>query len=227
MHRTALLAGATGLVGRELLPLLLDDADIAEVVVLARRELATPHPKLLQGIVSFKRLEAYALPAVDDFYCCLGTTMKRAGSQQAFREVDLVYPVRIAKMALDAGATRCLHVSAMGADRESPLFYNRTKGEAEATLSRLPFEAVYALRPSLLAGDRSEFRFAERAALALAQPLSRLLPPRLRPVAAVDVARAMHACGKRAAIGRFVVMSDEIRRLARDAQHHSPPAAAR
>jgi len=218
MRRTALLAGATGLVGRELLRLLLDDVDIAEVVVLTRREVATPHPKLLQGVVSFRRLQNYALPPIDDFYSCLGTTMKRAGSQHAFRDVDLLYPVKIATMALDVGASRCVHVSAMGADRQSRLFYNRIKGDAEAALARLPFDAVYALRPSLLVGERAEFRLGERIAAALSRPVSRLLPKGLRPIAAADVAWAMHACGKRGENGRFILMSDEIRRIANEAR---------
>src|SRR5712672_400954 len=98
MRRTALLAGATGLVGRELLSLLLDDDEVAEVVVLSRRPVATPHPKLQQGIVDFDQLDSFVLPPIDDFYCCLGTTIGKAGSKEAFRTVDLVYPVTIARM---------------------------------------------------------------------------------------------------------------------------------
>jgi len=225
MHRIALLAGGTGLVGRELLSLLLDDADVAEVVILTRRLLATPHPKLQQGVVEFDRLHEFALPQVDDYYCCLGTTIRQAGSQKAFRDVDLVYPVTIARMALAAGATRCLAVSAMGADARSRMFYSRVKGEAEAALARLPFQAVYAFRPSLLVGDRAEFRAGERAALALAKPLSFLTPARYRPVAAADVARAMQACAKRDEAGRFVIPSDEIRRIA--AESAFPPTVTR
>jgi uncharacterized protein YbjT (DUF2867 family) len=218
MHRIALLAGATGLVGRELLPLLLDDSEIAEVLVVSRRPVATPHPKLEQGIIAFDQLHNFVLPPVDDFYCCLGTTIRRAGSREAFREVDLVYPVTIARMALAAGATRCFFVSAMGADPQSRVFYNRIKGELERELMRLELRTVYAFRPSLLAGRREEFRAGERLALAFARPLSLLLPPKLRPVAAADVARAMHACGRRTAIGRFVILSDEIRRIATKSQ---------
>ena len=218
MRRIALLAGATGLVGRELLSLLLDDADIAEVVTLTRRPLQHPHPKLQQGVVEFDQLGNFALPGVDDFYCCLGTTIKRAGSQRAFREVDFVYPLAIARMALAAGATRCLFVSAMGADASSRIFYNRVKGELEAALAQLPFEAVFAFRPSLLAGDREEFRGGERIALAVARPLSLLIPAKFRPVAGIDVARAMLACAKRDRPGRFVVPSDEIRRIAKAAR---------
>ena len=226
MHRIALLAGATGLVGRHLLSLLLDDSDVADVVVLTRRPLATPHPKLQQGVVDFDQLASFVLPPVDDFYCCLGTTIGKAGSEEAFRKVDLLYPLAIAGMALAAGATRCLFVSAMGANARSRVFYNRIKGEAEDGLARLPFQTVFAFRPSLLAGDRTEFRAGERAALALAQPLSFLLPAKYRPVAAADVARAMQACAKSGKVGRFVVLSDEIRRIATGAQAPPPVALA-
>jgi uncharacterized protein YbjT (DUF2867 family) len=218
MRRIALLAGATGLVGRELLPLLLDDGDIEEVVVLSRRPLATPHPKLQQGIVTFDQLQNFVLPPVDDFYCCLGTTIRQAGSRKAFREVDVVYPLTIARMALAAGATRSFFVSAMGADPDSRVFYNQVKGDLEKELMGLELRTVYAFRPSLLAGHRTEFRAAERATLALAQPLAFLLPPRIRPIAATDVARAMHACGRRSADGRFVILSDEIRQIAAKSQ---------
>jgi len=218
MQRIALLAGATGLVGRELLPLLLDDSETAEVVVLSRRPLATPHPKLEQGVVAFDQLRNFVLPPVDDFYCCLGTTIGKAGSREAMREVDLVYPVTIARMAMAAGATRCFFVSAMGADRSSRVFYNRVKGELEEELNSLEMHAVYAFRPSLLIGARDEFRAGESVALALTRPLSFLLPDPLRPIAAADVARAMHAYGRRSAVGRFVVRSDEIRQIAAKSQ---------
>ena len=214
MRRIALLAGATGLVGRELLPLLLDDNDTEEVVVLSRRPLATPHPKLQQGVISFDQLQNFVLPPVDDFYCCLGTTIGKAGSREAFREVDLVYPLTIARMALAAGATRCFFVSAMGAAAKSRVFYNQVKGELEDEMMQLELRTVYAFRPSLLAGKRTEFRAGERIALALSLPIAFLLPPRIRPIAAADVARAMHGCGRRSAVGRFVILSDEIRKIA-------------
>jgi uncharacterized protein YbjT (DUF2867 family) len=219
MRRIALLAGATGLVGRELLPLLLDDNDTEEVVVLSRRPIATPHPKLQLGIVAFDQLRNFVLPPVDDFYCCLGTTMRDAGSREAFREVDFDYPVTIARMALAAGATRCYFVSAVGADSKSRVFYNQVKGELEDELARLELRTVYAFRPSLLSGKRSEFRIGERAALLAALPIAWLLPARIRPIAASDVARAMHACGKRSAAGRFVIESDEIRQIATKAHY--------
>ena len=215
MHRIALIAGATGLVGRELLSLLLDDTEVSEVVALSRRPLAMPHPKLQEGIVEFDQLDDFVLPPVDDFYCCLGTTIKAAGSPEAFREVDLVYPATIARMALSAGATQCLLVSAVGADAKSRVYYNQVKGEVEAEVMGLALRTVYAFRPSLLVGHREEFRLGERAALAIARPLSFLLPADIKPISAVEVARAMHICGKRGDAGRFVVPSHEIRRIAR------------
>jgi uncharacterized protein YbjT (DUF2867 family) len=214
MHRTALVAGATGLVGRNLVDLLLDDMDVAEVVTLTRQPLALPHPKLRQCVVDFAQLRDFALPPVHDFYCCLGTTIRRAGSQWAFREVDLVYPTTIAQMALSAGATHCVHISAMGADPASRVFYNRIKGEVEGELDRLPFRVVVALRPSLLVGKRKEFRPAERAALAVLRPLSFLLPARFRPVDAAAVARVMVVCARASEDGHRVVESEEIRQIA-------------
>jgi len=122
-------------------------------------------------------------------------------------------------MALAAGATRCFLVSAMAADPKSRVFYNQVKGEVEEELTRLELRTVYAFRPSLLSGKRAEFRLGERAALILTLPISWLLPARVRPIAAADVARAMHACGKRPAAGRFVIESDEIRQIATKAQY--------
>lgn len=214
MHRHALVAGATGLVGRSLVQLLLDDADTLSVVALTRRPLAIPHPKLVEAEVDFAHLADCVLPPVDDYFCCLGTTIRQAGSRDAFREVDLEYAVAIARMALAAGATRCYLVSALGANPTSRVFYNRVKGEVELELGRLPFRTVVAFRPSLLIGERTQARAGERAALAVARPLAPVLPSRYRPVDAETVARAMLACAKTDAVGRFVVESGAIRTFA-------------
>ncbi len=213
MDHRVLLAGPTGLVGRHVLQLLLDDPDVGEIVVLARRPLALPHPKLFEALVDFNHLEAFASPPVDDFFCCLGTTMRQAGSQQAFRDVELGYPLAIARMAMAAGATRCFFLSAMGANPASRVFYNRTKGELESEMARLDFRTVVALRPSLLAGAREEFRAGERAALVTLRALSPLIPARYRPIDAAVVARAMLACTRSSTEGRHVIESDAIARL--------------
>jgi len=147
-----------------------------------------------EALVDFDHLEAFASPPVDDFFCCLGTTLRQAGSREAFRDVDLGYPMAIARMALAAGATRCYFLSAMGANPASRAFYNRTKGELESEMARLPFRTVVALRPSLLAGERAEFRVGERMALTTMRGLSPFIPARYRPIDAMAVARAMLAC---------------------------------
>jgi uncharacterized protein YbjT (DUF2867 family) len=223
MQRRALVAGPTGLVGRALVQRLLDDPDVIEVVAVARRPLAIPHPKLTEAVVDFEHLQDIAAPAVDDYYCCLGTTIRDAGSEEAFRQVDLVYPVALAHVALAAGATRCFFVSALGANPASRVFYSRVKGELEAELARLPFRTVVALRPSLLAGPRAQFRLGERTALALMKPLGPLVPARYRAVAAATVAKAMLAASRSTAEGRYVIESDAIAALAATARGDSLP----
>lgn len=212
MDRTALIAGATGLVGRHLLQRLLDDPDYGNVIALTRRALDVPHPKLAEGIVDFEHLDDLALPHVDDVFCCLGTTIRATGTRDAFRQVDHVYPMLVADQGLRAGATQFLFVSAMGADPGSRVFYSRVKGELEADAAKLPYRTVVAFRPALIAGDRAEWRPGERAALALLMPLRLLLPRKLRPVEADRVAAAMHAFAKRERAGHFVVLSDDIAR---------------
>ncbi len=214
MSRHVVLAGATGLVGGHLLQQLLDDADIADVVALTRRALPIPHPKLVPAVVDFTHLADFALPHVDDCFLCLGTTIRAAGSQEAFRIVDFELPLAIAQMALAAGASRCFVVSAMGANAKSRVFYNRVKGELEDALNALPFRTVVAFRPSLLAGERAEYRAGEYAALAVLRPLGTLVPARWRPVDATTVARAMMAVARDDEAGRSVVESAAIQRFA-------------
>ena len=216
MSRHVVLAGATGLVGSQVLRMLLDDPDVAEVIALTRRPLEIPHPKLVPAVVDFDHLDNFVLPAVDDCFLCLGTTIRNAGSQDAFRAVDLVLPWTIAKMALAVGATRCFVVSAMGADPRSGVFYNRVKGELEAELAALPFRTVVAFRPSLLDGDRAEHRLGERAALTLLRPVAALIPAQYRPVTAFAVAHAIVTIARRDEVGRMIIESGAIQRIARE-----------
>ncbi|HEX7438454.1 MAG TPA: NAD(P)H-binding protein, partial [Caldimonas sp.] len=154
--RSALLAGATGLVGQALLKLLLDGAAYREVTVLARRVPAgiTPQAKLHLRTVDFKHLPE-PFPAVDDVYIALGTTIKVAGSQAAFRQIDFDLVVGLARAARSAGATRLAVVSALGADVKSRIFYNRVKGDMQAAVGQLGYESVVIAQPSLLIGDRA------------------------------------------------------------------------
>ncbi len=186
--RVALVAGASGLVGGHLLRLLLEDPRWSRVIALGRRELRTQHPKLEQRLVQLPVVGP--LPAVDDVFCALGTTIKKAGSQDAFRVVDHDAVVGIAQAAGHAGASAFLHVTAMGADPGSRIFYNRVKGETERDVARVGIATTVAFRPSILDGEREESRPAERVGLLAMRAIAPVLG-RLRPTRAEDVAVAM------------------------------------
>lgn len=206
--RSALVLGATGLVGGQLLDLLLASPLYSSVWVLGRGRPARRDPRLHFREVDFDHLERHAeLLGVDDVFCCLGTTIDKAGSQDAFRTVDFGYVVEAARLAADAGAEQFLVVSAVGADPDSRVFYNRVKGEMEAAVKRLPFRAVWILRPSLLLGERAELRLGERFAQLIGGPLAWLLVGplrRYRPVRARDVAGALLALAEEQSTGGLV-----------------------
>lgn len=217
--RTALLLGATGLVGSACLDFLLADRGYRQVRVLARSALKKEHKKLIYHRVEFESLDdAQQQFAVDDIFCCLGTTIKVAGSQQAFRRVDFDYPITAAKLGAEAAAERFLVVSAVGADPRSRVFYNRVKGEMEEALKKVPYRAIWILRPSLLLGERTARRPGEGLATAISRPLTPLMVGplrRYRPIPAEDVARAMVKLAKKAGRGG-VVENEEIARIARE-----------
>ncbi len=215
MSRTALVAGATGLVGSQVLALLLADPHWSHVVTVGRRTTTQQHGKLEQRVLDLGAIEtANRLPHVDDVFCCLGTTIKQAGSQQAFRRVDHAFVVGLARAGLRAGATQFLLVSAIGADPESRVFYSRVKGETEAAIRQLPYRAIQIFRPSLLLGERAEFRLGERIAMLGAPVLPALLFGRLRryrPIQAAAVARAMLTIAHEAPRGPNVFEYDAMR----------------
>ncbi|NJM94609.1 MAG: NAD(P)H-binding protein [Cytophagales bacterium] len=176
-QRTALVVGATGLVGSQLLDLLLTDTYYHTVVSLSRRLIDRSHERLVQFIVDYERLDdAEELVTADDIYCCLGTTMARAGSRAAFRQVDYEFVVKVATLAQRNGGTaRFLLVSSVGADAHSGNFYLQTKGETEGAIKSLGFSHTVLARPSLLLGPRGERRPAESLAQKILPALSFLL----------------------------------------------------
>lgn len=194
--RTALLAGASGLVGRALLPLLLAGKHYRGVHVLLRRAVADikASPGLKLHIVDFAMLPA-TFPAVDDVFITLGTTIKVAGSKEAFRQVDFAFVVNTARAARAAGATRLAVVSALGANAKSRVFYNRVKGEMEAAIAQLGYECIVIAQPSLLLGDRAALgqpvRSGEVWAARLFGPLRWMVPKGVRPIQARAVASAL------------------------------------
>jgi uncharacterized protein YbjT (DUF2867 family) len=192
--RVVVVAGASGLVGGRCVHHLLAHEGVARVVVLVRRKLALEHAKLEQKIIAGfddnKALDDAMPKDVDDAYCCLGTTIKKAGSQQAFAAVDRDAVLAFAKAARAHGARRFLLVSSLGADARSMSFYLRTKGEAEEGLKATGFDTVHVLRPSILDGERQEERAGEKIGLAVARVFSPVLG-NYAPIHVDTVGRAM------------------------------------
>lgn len=215
--RRVLLAGATGLVGGHLLQQLLADPGVSEAHVVGRRAPAIRHPMLKVHVVDFRRLPA--LPAVDEVYLALGTTIRQAGSQAAFRAIDLEANLAVARAAAAAGARRVGLVSAAGANARSTVFYSRVKGELEQALAELNLDTLVIARPSLLLGNRDGLgqppRLGERLAMPLARLLAPVLPGAWRPVQALDVARALAVTTPRAR-GTVLLSSGELIRAAAD-----------
>lgn len=190
MKKTALIAGSTGLVGSFLLQRLLEDDYYEKVTVLVRKPIDRIHPRLRQVVYEYDRPFADKVRA-DDIYCCLGTTIKKAGSKDAFRKVDYSYPLQIAQIAHENGATQYAVVTAMGSDEKSMFFYNRVKGQLEDELKKIPYDGLYIFRPSMLLGKRDEFRAGENIAKILMKLVRPLLPQNTRAIHASQVAETM------------------------------------
>lgn len=205
-----LLAGATGLVGRHVLRLALADARVTTVVALARKPLPA-HPKLIAPSVDF---DALALDATwwraDAVICALGTTMKVAGSQEAFRQVDFDYPLTVARLARAAGTTAYVLNSAAGANASSRFFYNRVKGELERELATLGFASLTQVRPGLIGGERESVRAGEAALALVLGALAPVLPRRWRINPAENIAQALLEAAIAATPGVRVITSDHL-----------------
>jgi len=209
--KVALIAGATGLIGSQLLEILLADSYYDKVIAPTRKPLDIQHPKLINPIISFDKLSEHsnALKA-DDVYCCLGTTIKKARSKEAFRKVDLAYPLTFAQMAKENGSENFLLVSALGANKDSSIFYNKVKGETEEAISAVGIKSVHILRPSLLIGPRKEHRSGEDAAKFVYKYLDFLVPEKYKGIESIKVARAMIAFAKKEQPGIFIHESKDL-----------------
>jgi len=214
---TAILAGATGLVGGECLRRLLASPRYERVIVVTRRKLTDvpAERRLRQVVTEFENLgEVRERLRGDHVYCALGTTIRKAGSQERFRAVDYEYPLRLAQLTRKNGARHFSIVSALGASRTSPFFYSRVKGEAEEGLQQLGWPSLAIVRPSVIAGDRAEARPLER----LSEHLLRFAPATWRPVPAGDIAAAMVVLALRERPGVTVLESREISGVAQHLQ---------
>lgn len=218
LKRTAIVFGATGLTGGILLEELIANEAYDKIIVFSRRKPEAAHPKVREIGFDTGNIEAIKEEIRgDDLFCCLGTTIKKAGSQEAFRQVDLNTPSIIASIASSNGVKQFLVISSIGAASQSSNFYLRTKGQMEEAIQKNSFEAVAILRPSMITGKRKEFRFAEEAGKFLFKPLGFLLFGKLRKyrsIAAKTIAKAMVFIALHPQ-NRVVFESNEIQKLVR------------
>ena len=214
MAKTALIIGSTGLTGSFLLKILLAGDTYEKVISFVRTGNKTSHPKLIQHIVNFDKPESYQ-PLIEgnDMFCCLGTTIKKAGSQEAFEKVDFSYPIQFARIAVEKGIKQFFIISSLGANSESSNFYLKTKGKCEEGLRKLPFQSTSIFRPSLLLGNREEFRLGEKIGEYVMKIASIFLIGKLKKYHAIKakkVAYAMFKIAQKNTIGYHVYESDEI-----------------
>ncbi len=218
-RKVALIVGATGAVGRHLLQHLLSSNEYSSVIALVRRGLEIEHPKLEERIIKFEELEHLQMnDSVNDVFCCLGTTIKKAKTKQAMKKIDVDYPLLVAGLSRQLGAEKFLVVSAVGANVDSRFFYSRLKGLLEDKLKLAGFNTLYLFQPSLLLGERNEFRLGEVVASKLAPIISPLLVGRLKkykPIEVETVAHAMVTAAQRDAIGNFILHYNQIQALAK------------
>ncbi|MBO3276839.1 Rossmann-fold NAD(P)-binding domain-containing protein [Pseudomonas schmalbachii] len=203
-----LLAGATGLTGEHLLDRMLNEPTVKRVLAPARRPLAE-HPRLENPIGTLEVLLPHLTPPIDTVFCCLGTTVKDAGSVEAFLAVDYEVPVSLGKRALELGARHYVVVSAVDADSKSSTYYNRIKGEMEDALREQGWPQLTIARPSQLLGQRADIRLSEL----LAAPLHRILPGKLHGIEACALARALWRLALEQGSGVRIVEAAELRRL--------------
>jgi uncharacterized protein YbjT (DUF2867 family) len=209
--KSAIIAGASGLIGSSLYRMLLEAPLYDRVHILVRRKIALDHPKLVQHVVDFDNLKGHPFDFVaDDAFCTLGTTIAKAGSKAAFIRVDHDYVISFAEMALSVGATGFYLVSSMGADPSSTIFYNKVKGMVEEDLKLLGFPRMGIFRPSLLLGPRAEKRAGEKFASWMMTALDFMIPPKYKAIHVDKVARKMVEAAMLDESGIFVFESDKL-----------------
>jgi uncharacterized protein YbjT (DUF2867 family) len=209
--RTAIVAGASGLVGSALVSQLLLSSQYSQVVILVRSRINLEHPKLIQLVVDFDQIENLTLNfKVDDAFCTLGTTISKAGSKAAFFKVDHDYVCSFAKKVLELGATGFYVVSSMGANPSSSIFYNKVKGITEEDLKKVGIHRLAILRPSLLLGPRTEKRTGEKFASWIMKALDFMIPSKYKAIHVNKVAGKMIEVALQEEQGIFILESDKL-----------------
>lgn len=209
--KVALIVGATGLIGKQLLQQLVTDDYYQVVKAVTRKPIALKHPKLVNIVSDFEYLNNISAQLkADDVYCCLGTTIKQAGTKEAFKKVDYDYPLEIGRLAKELGASEYLLVSALGANPKSKIFYNGVKGQTEDAIRDLGFDSFHIFRPSLLLGDRAESRSGEQAAKIFYKIFGSLIPKKFKAISSAAVANAMIHFARQSGRGTFIHESDVL-----------------
>lgn len=213
----AIIAGATGLIGNNLLQKLLDHPHYTSVTAIVRKKIQLQHPKLKQLVVDFDQLENHQDDIKGDVvFCALGTTKSKTPDEQQYRKIDYQYPLDIAFMAHQNGVQQYHLVSALGASVNASIFYSRLKGEVERDLKSIPFQSIHIYRPSLLVGERKEHRSAEGFMIGLMRILNPLLVGGLKKYRSIHIEKVASAMLKQSLTqskGIFTYNSDQIEEM--------------
>ena len=201
MGKSALVLGATGVVGRELVRELCENENYDKIIVWARRELKFSHEKLETQIVNFSDVKNMPPREVDEIFCALGTTMKQAGSRGQFYKIDVSYPVNIAKWGIASGARRFALISSQGANERSRFFYLRAKGKAEKKIAALGFKSLQIARLPAIKSEREQVRIGELFTIWLFGLLPKFILKNYRPMSAKDIAASVIAAAQTEAKG--------------------------
>ncbi|MCC7297220.1 MAG: NAD(P)H-binding protein [Bacteroidia bacterium] len=208
-EKTAIIAGASGQVGGYLLTKLLNSDEYQNVIALIRQPLEITHPKLQQLQVDFEQLNTLQIQG-NDVFCCMGTTIKKAKTQENFKHIDYGYPLQLAKTMFQNGATKFMLVSSMGADTKSSIFYARVKGELEKDVAEIPYKTIGIFRPSMLLGPRKEKRMGEQIGKILMRFFAFIIPAKYKAVHAEKVAESMLQFAQKDLLGAHIILNPEI-----------------
>lgn len=207
--KTALVVGATGLIGHQLVTQLVNSSLYNRIRVLVRKSLNWQHPRLQEIIIDFDQPNGLLMQA-DDIFCCLGTTRKKAGSKEGFRKVDYQYPLDIARLGRANGASQFAIVTSMGANPNSSFFYNQVKGEIERDLALLDYPTLLIFRPSLLLGNRGDFRLGEKIGEGFMRLFGPILPTQYQAIDSSKVVNAMITTAQQPRSGVHVFESGQL-----------------
>ncbi|MEZ5197579.1 MAG: oxidoreductase [Bacteroidales bacterium] len=215
--KTALIAGATGLIGSELIKLLIDSGAYQEIHVLVRRPLELNSPIIIEHKIDFDKLDQFKInPSIDHVFCTLGTTIKKAKTKENFRKVDYDYVLALGQKAKEWNAEKFLVVSSLGANAKSKIFYSRVKGEMEFALQKLNHPHLFIFRPSLLMGNRNENRAGEKSAIMVYKAINPLFIGKLKKykgIEAKQVAKGMMGTALENSTTFQIFESDEIQKF--------------